>query len=37
MVLRDRLRAGEQEDEVANDYGLTIGEVKNAIKELAAA
>ena len=37
MVLRDRLRAGEHEKEVASDYGLTIGEVKSAIKELAAA
>ena len=37
MVLRDRLRAGEREDEVATDYGLTIREVKNAVQELAAA
>lgn len=37
MVLRDRLRAGEDERDVAGDYGLTIGEVKNAVKELAAA
>ena len=37
MVLRDRLRAGEDEKDVAGDYGLTIGEVKSAVKELAAA
>jgi uncharacterized protein (DUF433 family) len=37
MVLRDRLRAGEDEKDVAGDYGLSIGEVKNAVKELAAA
>lgn len=37
IVLRDRLRAGEREDEVATDYGLTIREVKSAIQELAAA
>lgn len=37
MVLRDRLESGEPENDVANDYGLTIGEVKKAVKELAAA
>jgi uncharacterized protein (DUF433 family) len=37
MVLRDRIRAGEDEKDVAGDYGLTIGEVKNAVKEFAAA
>jgi len=37
MVLRDRLRAGEPEEEVATDYGLTIREVKEAVQELAAA
>jgi uncharacterized protein (DUF433 family) len=37
MVLRDRLRSGEPEQEVASDYGLTIREVKNAVQELAAA
>ncbi len=37
MVLRDRIRAGEDETDVAGDYGLTIGEVKSAVKELAAA
>lgn len=37
MVLRDRLKSGEPENDVADDYGLTIEEVKNAVKELAAA
>ena len=37
MILRDRLRSGELEAEVANDYGLTIREVKDAVQELAAA
>ena len=37
MVLRDRLRAGEDEKDVAGYDGLTIGEVKSAVKELAAA
>src|SRR5438552_1698152 len=37
MVLRDRLRSGEPEQEVASDYGLTIREVKEAVQELAAA
>lgn len=37
MVLQDRLRAGEDEKDVAGDYGLTIGEVKSAVKEFAAA
>jgi uncharacterized protein (DUF433 family) len=37
IVLRDRLRSGEREDEVATDYGLTIREVKDAVQELAAA
>jgi uncharacterized protein (DUF433 family) len=37
LVLRDRLNSGEPENEVADDYGLTIGEVKKAVQELAAA
>ena len=37
MVLMDRLKSGELESAVADDYGLTIGEVKKAVKELAAA
>ncbi len=37
MVLWGRLRSGESDEEVAKDYGLTIGEVKSAVKELAAA
>jgi len=37
MVLWGRLRSGESDADVANDYGLTIGEVKSAVKEFAAA
>lgn len=37
MVLRDRVNSGEPESEIAHDYGLTIDEVKKAVKELAAA
>ncbi|HUA16131.1 MAG TPA: DUF433 domain-containing protein [Verrucomicrobiae bacterium] len=37
MVLLGRLKSGESNEDVAKDYGLTIGEVKSAVKELAAA